>query len=599
MPGFSSATLENGVVLKRILFGTTLLVSVAISLLSFRMPTVTPASAPLHEFSAERAMAHVQAVCQNPRPIGSEEITKAREYIVAAITSLGLPARVQTTRVPDYFDMVPGETVEISNIFTVLQGTNPTGSIVLAGHYDSVPASPGANDDGTAVAALLETTRSLLVGPPLRNDVIVLFTDAEEPGQFRYGARFFVQEYEFLEDIRLVLNLEALGRTGPSIMFETGEGNRWLIEGLNRAAPNPVAFSFMSDLYRNIAKGGTDFAAFDEVGIGGLNFAYAFERTVYHTALDNVESVDKRSLQHHGNNALGLARYYGTADLRTISDHEGDLVFHSLPGGIVIRYPADRSIPLVTVCGILLLGLVILGVINGRVNLGRMAIGVGVSSLEVLMIAIVLTLAWWGIDQLHLSFGTVVEPTVKAHLFLVAFLVLCLASMIALRMWSSRRIGALNLAFGLVWFWWLLSLLAGIYLPGFNVVLTWPLLFALLPLGWKVLAAPPGGNSWPAFCSLLISTAAILVLGCIPVYLFFQAMGIASPGFSGSPSFPIIGFSMLFWTMILGLLLPHIDLVGVTRCRSVLYALLALAGALVIAASVLPGIPVDSFGLSG
>jgi hypothetical protein len=45
-----------------------------------------------------------------------------------------------------------------------------------------VPTGPGASDDGSGVAALLETARALAIGTPLRNDVIFLFTDAEEVG---------------------------------------------------------------------------------------------------------------------------------------------------------------------------------------------------------------------------------------------------------------------------------------------------------------------------------------------------------------------------------------------------------------------------------
>ena len=44
-------------------------------------------------------------------------------------------------------------------------------------HYDTFPTTVGANDNSAAVAAILETGRAILAGPPLRNDVILLFTD--------------------------------------------------------------------------------------------------------------------------------------------------------------------------------------------------------------------------------------------------------------------------------------------------------------------------------------------------------------------------------------------------------------------------------------
>lgn len=83
------------------------------------------------------------------------------------------------------------------------------------GHCDTVPASPGANDDAAAVAAVLETARALLAGHRLRNDVILLFTDGEEPAP-RYGSAAFVAEHPWAADIEFVINLEAIGSGGPS-----------------------------------------------------------------------------------------------------------------------------------------------------------------------------------------------------------------------------------------------------------------------------------------------------------------------------------------------------------------------------------------------
>ena len=81
------------------------------------------------------------------------------------------------------------------------------------------------------------------------------------------------------------------------------------------------------------------------------------------------------------------------------------------------------------------------------------------------------------------------------------------------------------------------------------------------------------------------------------IYSLFQAMGVPSPGFSGSPSFPIIGLSLFFWVMLVGLLLPSIDLIsGGRKWRPVGVMLLVAIGFLVIA-SLLPGIGIAQFGL--
>ena len=198
----------DGLNLKRSLFVLILVLSIVAGLLSFKMVPVSPVASSLQEFSAERAFNHIEAISLNPHPIGSDEIEQVRDYIVNEVTSLGITGQVQETTVPDYFGINNNELVTIQNIFAVIPGINPTGSIVLVGHYDTVPASPGANDDSSAIATLLETARALLSMPPLQNDVVLLFTDAEEPGQYRYGARFFVANYESISDIHLVLNFE-------------------------------------------------------------------------------------------------------------------------------------------------------------------------------------------------------------------------------------------------------------------------------------------------------------------------------------------------------------------------------------------------------
>jgi len=591
--------LLNNLYFKRVLLGLIICLSITAGLFTFQMVDIVPATTAAEEFSTERAFTHIAKIAQEPHPMGSDEIERVRRYIIDEITSLGLTVMIQGTTVPDYYStMYNREPVDIYNVFAVLEGTDSTGSIVLMGHYDTVPASPGANDDGSAVATLLETARSLIAGPPLRNDVIMLFTDAEEPGRNRYGARFFVENYESIDDIRLVLNFEATGRTGPSVMFETAPNNAWLVQALYRNTAKPVAFSFISDIYRLIAKGGTDFTAFEEAGISGLNFAYSFERTIYHTALDNIESVDKRSLQHHGDYAFNLARYFGNLDFNEASPTvEKDAVYHSLFWGASIRYSTSWIIPLVVTTGILLFSCIYIGLRRGMITkLGVIASTIA-CFMEIVTLTLVLTLAWWGLEGLKHSLGTVAEPTLESPLFFMVFLFLTMAIMIANRIWFGNRLNSLDIYVGEVLFWWLITILAGIYLPGLNIILLWPVFFSLLLLGRAILRKTTSNNSWGYFALVSISSAVSITLLTVPIYLFFQVLGVSSPGFSGSPSFPFLGFSILFWMMLISLLLPGLDFFGNIKQRRVLYGLLVIAVICLVAAIVAPGMPIDSFGL--
>jgi hypothetical protein len=106
-----------------------------------------------------------------------------------------------------------GET--ISNLEISRAGTDPSAGIVLVGaHYDSVFGSPGANDNGTGVAALLEIAHRLTVYKPCRTVHLVAFVN-EEPPFFKtvnMGSWVYVKMARARgDDIRAMLCLETIG----------------------------------------------------------------------------------------------------------------------------------------------------------------------------------------------------------------------------------------------------------------------------------------------------------------------------------------------------------------------------------------------------
>src|SRR5690606_11536726 len=121
---------------------------------------------------------------------------------------LGLQARVQRR-----FACGGSACATVENLVAHLPGTRPDNAVLLAAHYDSVAAGPGASDDGAGVAVLIETARALRAGPPLARDVWLLASDGEELGLI--GAEAFVHEPEFAR-IATVINLEARGTRGAS-----------------------------------------------------------------------------------------------------------------------------------------------------------------------------------------------------------------------------------------------------------------------------------------------------------------------------------------------------------------------------------------------
>ena len=173
-----------------------------------------------------------------------------------------------------------------------------------------------AGDDAAGVAVVLETLRALKAGTPLDRDVIALFDDGEEVGLL--GSQLFVDEHPWAKDVGVVLNFDARGNSGPSILFETSEGNGWLVEQFARAAPHPLATSASMDIYR-IMPNSTDLTTFKAAGMGGLNFAFIGGLADYHSPADTPGNLDRRTLQHQGENALAMARRMGGLDLENPS----------------------------------------------------------------------------------------------------------------------------------------------------------------------------------------------------------------------------------------------------------------------------------------
>ncbi|HEX5084304.1 MAG TPA: cyclic peptide export ABC transporter, partial [Blastocatellia bacterium] len=281
------------------------------ALYGLKPPPAAPEDSAPANFSAARARKHLAAIASRAHPIGSPAQAEVRAYLLSELTRLGLtPEARPATAVDDIRGEFRAGTAQ--NIVAQLPGTENRRKIALVCHYDSVPYGPGAGDDGAGVAAFLETIRALKSGPPLKNGLIILFTDGEE--EILLGARAFRAEDALLKEITLVLNFEARGNNGPSMMFETSANNGWLIEQFAAAAPYKMANSLSYEIYR-LLPNATDMTIFKEAGLSGLNFAFIGGLSSYHTQLDTPENLDDGSLQHHGSYALALARHFGDANL--------------------------------------------------------------------------------------------------------------------------------------------------------------------------------------------------------------------------------------------------------------------------------------------
>jgi hypothetical protein len=141
----------------------------------FSGPLPPPTSA--EEDLAQRLRRHVTAIASKPHNVAHyDELEKAAAYIESELMALGYTPRAQV------FD---ADGRPVRNIEVVLEpkGAGPeTESLVVGAHYDSFGNAPGANDNGTGAAAVLELARLLKdLAPKDERLRLVLFVNEEPP----------------------------------------------------------------------------------------------------------------------------------------------------------------------------------------------------------------------------------------------------------------------------------------------------------------------------------------------------------------------------------------------------------------------------------
>lgn len=559
----------------RLALGLALSLVLALSFLPLSPPEPAGPDAPSSEFSAARAMEHVRALARESHPVGSAENARVRGEIVRRLGALGLAVEVQG-EVGVRSDLL--RAAPVSNVLARIPGRGATdggdrtGAVLLVSHYDSTSRGPGAADDAAGVAAMLETARALQQGEPPRHDVILLFTDAEEEGLL--GAEAFLARHPWADDVELVLNFEARGTSGPSIMFETGPAPAPLMRRFARAVPHPVASSYSFDVYRRLPND-TDFSLFKRAGLPGFNFAFIHDSQLYHTALDTVDNLSPASLQHHGSYALALARHFSEAvDLGALPQGPPAVYFNLPVAGLVV-YSATWALPLAVVLALALLAVLVLGVKRRGLAPLRVLAGAALTLVALAVAAGVVVLLHQLLVRAAGLFPTRIE---HMGLYFVAWGLLAASLMLALFLPLGRRHSLVSPVAGALSVWVAGSLCTAAALPSSSYLLLWPAAGAVAALAaWL---AWSGTRPWAA--------AAGLAVGATPALLLWPpTLALLATAFSHSPIGPA-AVGLLSALLATALLLPLAVLVGSRR--------LLVAGGGAVAALVLLGVVVATAG---
>ncbi|MBU1049283.1 M28 family peptidase [Candidatus Bipolaricaulota bacterium] len=513
-----------------------LLVAMAASLAPL-IPRVPPASPDETAFSIDNALVQIDRIAQEPRPIGSPGNERGRDEIAAQLRALGLEPEFQAFKVRNYFSP-RGELIELMNVLARIPGTASTGAVALMGHYDTVLDTLGANDDAGAVAILLEAARAILAGPPLRNDVILLFTDGEEPVP-RFGSSAFAGSHPWFSDIGFVINLEAIGSSGPSIVIDMNGPGRWLIDQYARGTPYPVAFSFVTAITELIGGSNTDFSTFRDDGVSGFDLAYLTGSPIYHTMADSPENVGARSLHQQGANALALARHIGNLDLG-LAREDAEAVFFTIGRYLVIRYPSSWTLPLM----LLTAGVLIATAWRQRGWL-RMLLSFGTTIAIAAVSAVAAVGIWTLIVGWRSSMGIF-----EGYLYLAGFVALNAGIGAVVARVTRRRTGTGSDAIGCVTVWWLLGLFLAIAVPGMSYLFAWPALVGGLALQGR--SPEKARLGWRLARWALVSVTVLVLL--VPAVDLFYQFAQPRPGNLDSQILAVIAIPAMLLALVIELL---------------------------------------------
>jgi hypothetical protein len=267
-------------------------------------------------FDCQRAMAHIKVLAEDigVRQAGSEEESTAKDYVTAYLERFGYRAEVSDVVLPD------GRVSH--NVRATKQGTS-SASLVVGAHLDSMAPSPGANDDGSGVAVLLELARDLLQAD-VTPTVEFVFFGAEEvvdsdPNHHHLGSRQYVAAMTSRQTSELVgmFSIDMIAYGSELVARTMGSGPERLVDML-------LSFGAESGTTVNYAldpgeTGWSDHEAFERAG---YPVAWLERRpdVAHHTVADTYAHCDPLLVQQTGDLLLGFLSGLAASDLDALKE---------------------------------------------------------------------------------------------------------------------------------------------------------------------------------------------------------------------------------------------------------------------------------------
>jgi hypothetical protein len=438
----------------------------------YAKPQVLGEGAPAAAFSSGRAYAALGRVLgpEVPHPVSSDENVRVRARVMAEFARLGVKTSTYTGFACNAwrgFDVIPCATVT-DIVAEVLPGEGK--AIVLLAHYDSVPAGPGASDDESGTATVIETARALRArGGTSLHPVIAVITDGEEAGLL--GAQAFLQNRALKARVGAVVNVEARGTRGRSLLFQTSAGDSKLIDLYAGSVPYYATSSLFAEIYK-LLPNDTDLTLFIRQGFPSFNFAFSDNVADYHTPLDRRENLSKLTLQQQGDNMLGVASTLTRTPYGALKG--GNAVYLDLVGYALPRIPGSWTLPLSV------LALLVLLAAAWRVRGIGARDWVAAGLLPLAMLVACGAVGW----VLHFIAQAISGQPDPSYAYPIAFREALTFGMIATVLLVARMAGR-RAALLAVWLWFAaLSLIASLAVNGLSPYFLFPAVLAALVAIW-------------------------------------------------------------------------------------------------------------------
>jgi hypothetical protein len=274
------------------------------------------ASAEHIAFDGERAFEHVRKQVEiGPRPAGSAELARAREYITGELKSYGLSVTLD-----EFHPMTPQGEKKMVNITAELAGES-SDVVMISSHYDTKPIKEfrfvGANDGGSSTGALLELARVIAARGKPRYTYWFAFFDGEEAfchewtecsnmgsPDNTYGSRHYVQQLKDKKElgrVRAMVLLDMIGYKNLEIPREE-TGTTWINDVIWQTARelgHGAVFVERSDSVTD------DHIPFMQAGVECVDLIQLGGYPFWHTAEDTLDKISAGSLKTVGEVMLG------------------------------------------------------------------------------------------------------------------------------------------------------------------------------------------------------------------------------------------------------------------------------------------------------